>query len=169
MEARNFKAAAFRQLGYDSRNAQYRHWYLTSARELEGRLPKHPKMGFDVADVIRCYSSEFIIRMVTSQLKAEETFEHHITLGIEITDTSEKFVMELRRGIVIVHHELEEEPDVTIRLTRDFLNKSKFQPGPMISGIRAKDVFVEGNEDEALRFFGFFENLGEDPINISVR
>jgi alkyl sulfatase BDS1-like metallo-beta-lactamase superfamily hydrolase len=169
MEARQIKAAAFRHLGYASINAQWRHWYLTSARELESKLPKQHKMSFDVEDVIRCFSSEFIIGMITSQLKAEETFDIHITLGIDITDTGEKYAMELRRGVVIVHQDLKIDPDVTIRLTRDFLNKSKFQPDLMITGIHAKDVIVEGEEDDALRFFGFFENLGEDPINISVR
>jgi alkyl sulfatase BDS1-like metallo-beta-lactamase superfamily hydrolase len=169
MEARKLKAASLRHLGYDSGNAQYRHWYLTSARELEGTLPKQHKMSFDVEDVIRCYSSEFIIGMVTSQLKAEETLDVHVTLGIEIRDTGERFSMELRRGVAIVHNEPTEKPDVSLRFTRNFLNRSKFQPGPMMSGIRSKDVEVEGTEDEALRFFSFFENLGEDRINISVR
>lgn len=167
-EALKFKAAAFRQLGYDSINAQYRHWYLTSARELEGRLPKHPKMGFDVADVTRCYSSEFIIRIVTSQLKAEETFDVHMTLGIEISDTGEKIWMELRRGVAVVHSHEMQEADVTVKITRDFLNGSKFQPDKMIAGIRSGAVDVMGKEEDAIRFFGFFEQLGEDPINISV-
>ena len=168
MEARNLKAACFRQLGYDSRNAQYRHWYLTSARELEGRLPKHPKMAFDVADVIRCYPSEFIIRMLTSQLKAEETYDVLMTLCIEITDTGERFWMELRRGVAIVHSHAIKHSDITVRMIRDFLNTSKFQPDQMISGIRSGDVSVTGKIEDAIRFFGFFEKLGENPINISI-
>lgn len=167
-EARNFKAAAFRQLGYDSVNAQYRHWYLTSARELEGRLPKHPKMGFDVSDVIRCYPSEFIIRTVTSQLKAEETFDVQMTLCIEISDTGERLWMELRRGVAIVHHYEKAHSDVTVEMTRDFLNQSKFQPGRMVTGIQSGEVRVIGSKEEALRFFGFFEELGEEPINIAI-
>jgi alkyl sulfatase BDS1-like metallo-beta-lactamase superfamily hydrolase len=168
MEARNFKAAAFRQLGYGSRNAQYRHWYLTSARELEGRLPKHPKMAFDVADVTRCYSSEFIIKMVTSQLKAEETYDVLMTLCVEISDSGEKFWMELRRGVVIVHSHAMHDSDVGVRMTRDFLNTSKFQPDQIIAGIRTGEVSVTGKTEDAVRFFGFFEKLGEDPINISI-
>jgi alkyl sulfatase BDS1-like metallo-beta-lactamase superfamily hydrolase len=157
-EARELKAAALRHLGYACINAQWRHWYLTSAREIEGTLPEQHKMGFDVADVIRCYSSEFIIRMVTSQLRAEDTLDVDITLEIEVTDTNENFAMELRRGVVIVHEALK-KGNVRIMFTREFLNKSKFQPEQMIAGIKSGAVGVAGEKDEALRFFSFFENL----------
>ena len=40
MEARNIKAAAFRQLGYASMNINWRNWYLTSALELEAGLTR---------------------------------------------------------------------------------------------------------------------------------
>ena len=37
-QARDIKAAAFRQMGYASININWRNWYLTSAMELEGAL-----------------------------------------------------------------------------------------------------------------------------------
>jgi alkyl sulfatase BDS1-like metallo-beta-lactamase superfamily hydrolase len=168
MEARELKAAALRHLGYWSMNAQWRHWYLTSARELEGSLPAQHKMSFDVADIIRLYPSEFIIGMVTSQLRAEDTYDIHMTLGIDIADTREKYYMELRKGVAIVHDKPMENVDVKIRMTRELLNKSKFQPNQMISAIGSADVDVEGKKEDALRFFSFFENIGEDRINISL-
>jgi alkyl sulfatase BDS1-like metallo-beta-lactamase superfamily hydrolase len=168
IEARDLKAAALRHLGYRSMNAQWRHWYLTSARELEGTLPAQHKMSFDVADVIRLYPSDFIIGMLTSQLRAEDTYDIHMTLGIDIADTREKYYIELRRGVAIVHDKPMENVDVEIRMTRDFLNRSKFQPNQMISGIESADVDVAGKKEDAVRFFGFFENIGEDEINISL-
>ena len=167
-EARGLKAAALRHLGYACINAQWRHWYLTSARELEGTLPKQHKMSFDLSDVIRRYSSEFLIRMVTSQLRAENTYDLHSILGIEITDTGEKYWIEIRRGVAIVHDQPVGKEDIAIGMTRDFLNKSKFQPREMISGIQSADVLVTGNKEEAVKFFSFFENLGEDRINLSL-
>ena len=76
--------------------------------------------------------------------------------------------MELRKGVAIVHDKPMENVDVKIRMTRDLLNKSKFQPNQMISAIGSADVDVEGKKEDALRFFSFFENIGEDRINISL-
>ena len=106
--------------------------------------------------------------MVTSQLKAEETYDVLMTLCVEISDSGEKFWMELRRGVVIVHSHAMHDSDVGVRMTRDFLNTSKFQPDQIIAGIRTGEVSVTGKTEDAVRFFGFFEKLGEDPINISI-
>ena len=168
MEARKLKAAALRHVGYGNRNAQYRHWCLTAARELEGILPEQHKRSFDASDVIRFYPPDFIIRMVTSQLRAEETLDVRMTLGVVITDSGENIWLEIRNGVAILNDRAPDPVDVTIEMTRDLLNKTKFQPEKTIEAVNGGALTVKGSKEDTLRFFNYFENLGDFKINMSI-
>ena len=90
MEARNIKAAAFRQLGYASMNINWRNWYLTSAMELEGSLDTLEtarKMAniFTPPDILAEMPVDVSINAWTTRLKAELTLSVNRSLGFGIS------------------------------------------------------------------------------------
>jgi len=92
----------------------------------------------------------------------------HVTLEVFITDTGDRNWLEIRNGVGIVYDQPPDHVDFTMEMTRDLLNKTKFQPDKITDAIQSDALLIKGSKEDALRFFSYFENLGEHPINLSL-
>lgn len=173
VDARTVKAAAFRKLGYSSMNINWRNWYLTSAMELEGELAGRAgaqQMAniFLPPDLIAALPADALINGWPSRLKAEETIDVELTLGIRVTDEDREFGLEIRRGICQFHRRLPETSDIVIELTKPLLNRVMAGTGNVPDMIAAGDLELRGELSELIRFLDFFEIPGGSGASLTL-
>src|SRR5207245_1354542 len=102
-EARQTKAGAYRQLAAHTINSNWRSWYLSAARELDGSVdPARFTRGLAEggnADLTALVPARAWIEAFTTRLKAESTLDVHFTAGFRFTDGKEECALEIRRGV----------------------------------------------------------------------
>lgn len=101
-EVRQIKANALRRLGLATVNTNWRHWYLSSALELEGRFSKIPFKGNGLAvrDIWMAVEPSQLLRNLGVRLQAERCLDVHQRLTLDFTDLQMSAVLELRRGVL---------------------------------------------------------------------
>ncbi len=120
-EARALKAEAYRRWGYDQINVNWRNWAMSAVGELEGTLDFEVGANFPSPDVISVLPVFNIMSMMTVRLKAEETLDKHFAVNLRLSDTSEDFSFEIRRGIVQLHTNTLDNATTQVELSREFL------------------------------------------------
>jgi alkyl sulfatase BDS1-like metallo-beta-lactamase superfamily hydrolase len=102
--AKQLKAQAFIKLGYRTSNINWRNWYLTAARELQGKY-KALKVGANTMaapDILAALPAAQLFDLLAVRVKAEACFDEHRWLHFILSD--EKVItLELRRGVLQVH------------------------------------------------------------------
>jgi alkyl sulfatase BDS1-like metallo-beta-lactamase superfamily hydrolase len=172
--ARKIKAAAFRRLGYASMNINWRNWYLTSAMELEGKLDQQVSARqmaniFLPPDMIGALSADALISGWPSRLKAEETLDVGLTLGIQLTDESQGLGLEIRGGVCQFHQRLPEVNDITIELARPLLNRVLAGGASFVDMIEKGDIKLHGELAEFVRFLSYFEAPEGNSISLTLQ
>jgi alkyl sulfatase BDS1-like metallo-beta-lactamase superfamily hydrolase len=110
-QVRQIKARALRQLGLATVNTNWRHWYLSSALELEGRFEQVPFKGNGLAvrDIWMAVEPRQLLRNLGVRLQAERCLDMHTRLILEFTDRALRAVLEVRRGVLQIG--LDEQAD----------------------------------------------------------
>lgn len=162
MPARYLKAAALRRIGYATANTNWRGFYLTAARELEGTV--NPRELLIAMQRNRFDPKQLTTRQLLSlsrvRVDAEAAGEKHITVAYRITDLDEAFSLELRNSILQLHDEALADADVTLTLSRDLLNQLSLQKLSYADAISQDLLQVDGSK-LALRSFG--QAFDRDP------
>ena len=101
-KVRQTKARALRQLGLATLNTNWRHWYLSSALELEGRFAQVPFKGNGLAvrDIWMAVEPRQLLRNLGVRLQAERCLDLHLQLTLDFTDRPLCAVLEVRRGVL---------------------------------------------------------------------
>jgi alkyl sulfatase BDS1-like metallo-beta-lactamase superfamily hydrolase len=155
MEARYLKAAALRRIGYATANTNWRGFYLTAARELEGTVVPRDiilalqKKRFDPAQLA---TGQFL-SLLRFRVDSEKAGDKHISVAYELTDTGEAYTLELRNSILDIRQELAAAPDVRLILDRKLLNKLFLGDISYADAIDQELLQVEGSKLK-LRSFG---------------
>lgn len=99
---RQIKARALRRLGLATLNTNWRHWYLSSALELEGRYAQVPFKGNGLAvrDIWMAVEPRQLLRNLGVRLQAERCLDLHTRLTLDFPDRELSAVLELRRGVL---------------------------------------------------------------------
>ena len=173
MEARNIKAAAFRQLGYASMNINWRNWYLTSAMELEGRLDTLEtarKMAniFTPPDILAEMPVDVSINAWTTRLKAELTLSVNRSLGFEFPDLNETYGLTIRRGICQFDVNPESSMDMVLTMTKPVFNQVVSGSTTIEQAVAEGRIKLTGNPDDLKQFLAYFEAPGADPISLTL-
>ncbi len=173
MEARQIKAAAFRQLGYASMNINWRNWYLTSALELERRLDTletAKKMAniFMPPDILAEMPVDVSINGWTTRLKAERTLSVNRSLGFEFPDLNESYGLTIRRGVCQFDVNPETGMDMVLTMTKPVFDKVQSGAVTIEEAVVKGDIRLTGNMDDLKRFLGYFETPGADPISLTL-
>lgn len=170
-EARLLKAAAFRILGQASININWRNWYLTSARELEGNLDTRGTLGlmartFSPADITASFSGHQAVAVMPSRLMAEKVLDLSYAVRFIFADTGEAVGLILRNGIAEVRDTLS-STNGSITLTRQDLQAILRRPSAADQYIKEHDIPIEGDKSGVIRFFGYFETPRASEIRLS--
>ncbi len=88
MEARRLKAEAYRQFAYTLVNVNWRNWSLTAAAELDGEADLTKGFAFTSADVIKAFTTDKLLEMLTTRIDPEKSIDVNLTMGFKFEDTN---------------------------------------------------------------------------------
>ena len=157
-EARRAKAAALRALGQRSISPNGRNYYLTQARELEGRLEVATDATVD--EGVRALVADIPIRnfmaAMPANLDPEKSAETDLRAGFRFTDVGEGYTIHVRRGVAEFQPVFPAERDVAItteaRVWREIVLGLR---NPALA-FASDDVEVEGSALDLVVFLGLF-------------
>lgn len=167
--ARELKARALRQIGYQTLNTNWRGFYLTGARELEDRIDTVELMtrmrGIFSPDNI---DSKRVLSLLRYRLVPEEARDKQLTINFNFPDTGESLALELRNQILVVHEAPSETANGSITMNRSTYNQMLRLETTFGKALLAGDVDIEGSKLDILSFFGSFD-MEIKPIHLVGR
>lgn len=172
MDARQLKAASFRNQGYAQINANWRNWYLTSARELDGSLDiaavqRRIAAAMSSPDFFAALPMSKILEGLSVRLRAEQTLDTHIQVAFEITDTGETHAVEIRRGVAQFHENAAPAPDVTLSGKRQTILGLLLGQVDLQQAVASGELRITGNAALLGPFMASFD--APSTINLTVR
>ena len=170
-EARQVKAEALRQLGYKTDNTNWRNWYISSARELDGTLNQAAAAAtmnsLGAPEIMRALPFSKFFEALTVRLDPVKSADAHLTVAFRITDTNQAYAVEVRRGIAQVHESLNTsgpaKTDVTLRLTAAVMQRVMARQTTFAAALQAGEIKAEGEVASLARFNSFFDQ----PANVA--
>lgn len=192
-EATRIKAAAYRELASPQTNPNWRNWYLTSERELKGRVPRQAiNGGLTSRDIVINLPYAAWVNEWTMRLKADETMRDnvHRNLGIWIDGSNEGFgpegfLLRIRRAVCAFietgddRKAVEAGSDLMLAMDRDTLRDLILadEPNHPTQFVETLTKFIEngrvrtrgGGAAEAAAFFAHFDQAPSQAIPLSTR
>jgi alkyl sulfatase BDS1-like metallo-beta-lactamase superfamily hydrolase len=169
MNARYLKAAALRRIGYATANTNWRGFYLTAARELEGSvvprdvLQRLQQTRFDPARL----STAQLLSMLRFRVDPEEAGDTALSIAYQLTDTGEVYTLALRNSILDIQPQLDPDANATLSLTRPVLDQLFLGTISYADAIDQDLIVVDGSK-LSLRSFGqvFDRDLGHPYLSL---
>ena len=158
-EARRLKAAALRALGRRSVSPNGRNYYLTQARELEGKAEIRPdvEVGDGVRDFLATIPIGRFMAAMPVLLDAERAADVDVVAGFRFRDIDEGYTLRVRRGVAEFRPEFPTDPDVSIETSSEVWRE-------VVLGIRnpaltlvSGDVEIEGGRLDLVAFLRLFQ------------
>ena len=110
-------AGALRALGQESISPNGRNYYLTQARELEGKARVEEDRTVDertAAFVSSIPIRNFMLAMPIA-LDAEKAADADVVVGFRFEDVDEDYTVHVRRGVAEIETRAPEAPDISVR------------------------------------------------------
>jgi alkyl sulfatase BDS1-like metallo-beta-lactamase superfamily hydrolase len=161
--AKAVKAQAFIALGYRTVNINWRNWYLTAARELQGKY-KALTLGTNAmaaADILKALPPAQLFEILAVRVKAETCFDEHRWMHFKLNNAT-AISLELRRGVLQIHDRqaalaLEPGPCLSLSIAT-LLHVFNLGMTQIPDLIQKGDVVVSsGSLLEMMQFFSFFD------------
>ncbi len=119
-EAKLLKAHALRVMGQRMLSADARHWALTSALELEGKIVIDPNAFTQTSpEQLAELPIEKILKSLSTKLDPEKTGNDQFIINVIYSDSDQEFTLHFRNGILAVTSGLGPYEDHTITLDTD--------------------------------------------------
>jgi alkyl sulfatase BDS1-like metallo-beta-lactamase superfamily hydrolase len=162
MQARYLKASALRSIGYATANTNWRGFYLTAARELEGTVvPRQVVMAlqaerFDPADL----TSAQLFDLMRYRIDPQAAEDREISVRYLLSDSGEDFTLTLRHSILEVAQAAAAPADLTLTLSRATLDRLFLRDISYSDAISDDLLQVEGS---LLKLRSFGAAFDRDP------
>lgn len=172
--ARQLKAAALRQLGYQASNPIWRNFYLMSAKELDGTLD-YPGLlttlrAFRNPDVAPTIPIPMLLGALATRLDPAKSEGIQITVSLHTTDTGTTYGLAIRSDIAEV---LTGNPnDVTIDIQTTEPTLRGLLTGQISWPSAAEDraaTLNRGTAEDAAQFWNLFDPPGGELPAIALR
>lgn len=152
--ARHLLADAYEQLGYQAEGPQFRHAYLSAAKELRvGRVLQAP-FGTRGGDILKVASFADVLDILAARIDAEKAVDLTVRLNIEVGNSAEKFATELAHSnFSYAPVNSLPEADATLRITKAQLAKVAAGVSSLNDLQQAGSVFLEGDIDSVHALF----------------
>jgi alkyl sulfatase BDS1-like metallo-beta-lactamase superfamily hydrolase len=172
-EARKLKAEALRQLAYKTENINWRNWYMTSARELDGSLNKMVAMGvmssLAAPEIVRQLPISKFFEAMTVRLDPVKSADAHLTIAFRLTDKGEAYALEIRRGVAQLHETLPAKTDLALNLTTQQIGRLIARQATFLSLLQSGEIKAEGNVALLARFYSFFDQPPNEAPPLTAR
>lgn len=173
MDARAIKAVAFRKMGYENINANWRGLYLTAANVLEKKIDLNQVVE---AERVALSAPTFVsvvpminqLQIFATRLKSEELGDKHLTVVFVVKDRNEKYTAEIRHGILDYRSGASENPDIVIEGNIADIGKmvsASHKPEDVLPNVEV----TKGTQDDAKKFLNYFSLRLQTAPNIFVR
>jgi alkyl sulfatase BDS1-like metallo-beta-lactamase superfamily hydrolase len=170
---RKLKAAALRQLGFNTENTNWRDWYLTSARELDRSLNKAVGVAamssLAAPDIVKALPASKFFEAMTVRLDPVKTADVHMTVAFRFKGTARAYALEIRRGVAQLHESMPAQADITVTMTASDLNRIIFHQTNFLDALKAGEITADGKQAELPRFFGYFDPPATEAPALTAR
>ena len=168
--ARNLKADSLRQLGYAETNNNWRNWYITSARELDGTIDFSKRIDLQSPDLVKVFPAGNILGGLRFNLKGAEAAAagFHMTMGIEITGEG-SFGLEVRNGVAQYTKTKPAHADFTLTMNKQTMLMLFGGKTTMEKAIADGSLKLDGKASDVETYFSYFEKPSKDPIALTIR
>lgn len=167
--ARELKAQALRQLGYQTSNPIWRNNYLMAAREIDGTLDHTRLRGALRAlanpDVAATMPIPLLLRAFATRLNPHESAGVQLKVGVRCIDTGTSYGLAIRSAVADVLADAPPDATIAIQTTeptlRGLLTGRVTWPRSVEDGAA---TLTKGAAEDAARFWSLFDApLGELP------
>ena len=171
-EARLLKADALRALGYQTPNSNWRNFYLTAARELDGTIDYSLSIEINAPDQIAAMPGSALLASLRFRIDPEVAGTTTFAAGVHVLDTDETVGLIVRNGVLEVTDSVPADARFVLSVPKQVVVGMIFLDA---LGVLKKAVdggaahFTMGGLDEAATFFGFFEAHSGEHITLADR
>lgn len=158
-EARMLVADALEQMGYQAESGPWRNFYLTGAQELRDGVKELPAPNTSSPDFIKAVDTTMLLDYTGVRLNAQKAAGQTITINLILTDTSEKFVLELQNSALSNRPGTADNADLSLEMTRTLLNKIFLKETTLADALKTKDITVSGDEKKIHALLGMLDSF----------
>ncbi|UFS60414.1 alkyl sulfatase dimerization domain-containing protein [Subtercola endophyticus] len=169
--ARLLKASALRTLGYGTPNSNWRNFYLTAARELDGTIDYSLAIQINAPDQIAAMPGSALLESLRFRVDPEKA-AGIVSAGVHVADTGENVGLILRNGILEATTSIPQDASFVVSVPKQVVAGMVFLDpvavlGKAVEGGAAS--FTAGGIDEAAAFFAHFDTRSEEKIALADR
>lgn len=157
--ARELLASTFTQLGFQTENAVWRNFYLTGAQELRNGVLDLGPRPVASPDTLSAMTVAMIIDLLAVQLNGPAASGRHITVNLVITDTSERFLLEVRRGVLHGFPDRQVDDAVTLTTTGPVFKSIATRMLPVADAVASREINVDGDVEVIEELIGLFDQF----------
>lgn len=158
-QARAVKAGILRSLAQIAAGTIGRHFYLSHALELEGKISIPAAIPVTVDTVLACEPTRFI-DFQRIRLNPDHSRNADVMLAIELTDADTACALHVRRGVAEFVTDLDQHPrSADSRVSMTFETWARLYTGGLdvADGIAEGALTVDGDPARVVAFFGMFD------------
>ena len=159
-DAKDLQADALEQLGYQAESGPWRNFYLTGAQELRKGVAQLPTPNTASPDTIGAMDLDLFFDFIAMRLNGPKAGNATAVLNFVFTDTGAKYMLELGNGVLnhTADHQAD-DPDATVTLARDTLNKIILQQIKPDDAISSGDVTVSGDQSKLKELVSYLDTF----------
>ncbi|WP_188676314.1 alkyl sulfatase dimerization domain-containing protein [Subtercola lobariae] len=171
-EARLLKADALRTLGYGTPNSNWRNFYLTAARELDGTIDYSLGIQINAPDQIAAMPGSALLDSLRFRIDPEKAGTATATAGIHVSDTGEDIGLIIRNGVLEVSGVIPSDASFVLQVPKQavagmiFLDTLGVLQKALDGGAAS---FSAGGPEDAAAFFAYFEPHSDTHITLANR
>jgi alkyl sulfatase BDS1-like metallo-beta-lactamase superfamily hydrolase len=166
-EAREVKARALRELGYRAVNANWRNYYLTAARELDGTIDYTRKINIDAPDQIVAMPAEALLEGLRVRIDPAKCGEQVISMGFAVTDRDVSMGLQARKGVLEPLASIPGDAVAVAEITHQVLLGMIYRDlhGTLAAAVsNGAAKLTKGTLEAAAAFLGLFDPPSTDPV-----
>lgn len=172
IEAKELKSECLKELGYKCMNTNWRNWYITSAKELDGTF-NHEYVktihGVDAKDITAEIPVEMMLRHFCVKLNTEKSSSICKAFQFDITDIDEQFILEIRHCVLEFHHNNDSFGNIidhSIKVSSNILKSILLRRSTFASEIDNENIICGENTnlDMIRDFLSYFDLEKEYPV-----
>lgn len=166
-EAKLLKAHALRVMGQRMLSADARHWALTSALELEGKIVIDPNAFTQTSpEQLAELPIEKILKSLSTKLDPEKTGNDQFIINVIYSDSDQEFTLHFRNGILAVTSGLGPYEDHTITLDTDTHKLLIGGHLKLFDAIESGQIQSDGDLGELERWMNYLDPFDNDLAHV---
>ncbi len=159
-QAKLLQAYVLRVLSQRTEGQDERHWLLTDARVLEGKITIDPGAFTQSSpEQMAELPIEKLIKFLPTKLDPQKAAWIDTILGVTYSDIDMSFTLHVRNSILAVTDGVPENPDMTITLDSDTHKLIVGGHLGILDAVESGQVELDGDIDDLVDFLNLFDNL----------